>query len=148
MSGLARLLAGHTDARRLPLDGAADARTVEHAAEHAGWRFVALDTWQVEDKSGFLDVCQEAFAFPEWVGRNFDALADACRRPRTGRRRRGRALGGLGATGARRPTGVRRRARRVRRPGGLRARLAPFAVLLQGPGPTTPTSPELEPDAH
>ena len=77
MSGLARLLAGHTDPGVYHWTSAADARTVEHAAEHAGWRFVALDTWQVEDKSAFLDVCQEAFAFPEWFGHNFDALADA-----------------------------------------------------------------------
>ena len=77
MNGLARLLAGHTDPGVYHWTSAADARTVEHAAEHAGWRFVALDSWQVEDKSAFLDVCEEAFAFPEWVGHNFDALADA-----------------------------------------------------------------------
>ncbi len=132
MSGLARLLAGHTDPGVYHWTSAADARTVEHAAEHAGWRFVALDSWQVEDKSAFLDVCEEAFAFPEWVGHNFDALADALSDVR-GPDGAGVVVlwEGWATSGPRQPAGVRRRAERVRRPGGLRAR---WAVRGTAPG--------------
>ena len=52
MSGLARLLAGHTPPGVYHWTSAADVATVQHAAERAGWRFVLLDTWKVEDKSG------------------------------------------------------------------------------------------------
>ncbi len=45
--------------------------------EEAGWRFVHLDTSGVEDKPGFLDRAAAAFAFPNWFGRNWDALADS-----------------------------------------------------------------------
>jgi len=43
----------------------------------AGWDFVLLDTTDVHDKAGFLDVCATAFDFPRWFGRNWDALADS-----------------------------------------------------------------------
>ncbi len=43
----------------------------------AGWDFVLLDTSDVHDKAGFLDVCATAFDFPRWFGRNWDALADS-----------------------------------------------------------------------
>jgi len=42
----------------------------------AGWDFVLLDTSDVHDKAGFLDLCATAFDFPRWFGRNWDALAD------------------------------------------------------------------------
>lgn len=42
-----------------------------------GWNFVLLDTTQVSDKAGFLDVCATAFDLPRWFGRNWDALADS-----------------------------------------------------------------------
>lgn len=45
--------------------------------EQAGWRFVHLDTSDVEDKAGFLDRAAAAFGFPGWFGRNWDALADS-----------------------------------------------------------------------
>ena len=144
MSGLARLLAGHTDPGVYHWTSAADARTVEHAAEHAGWRFVTLDTWQVEDKSAFLDVCEEAFAFPEWVGHNFDALADAlvrCARP--GRCRRGRAVGRLGPAGSRQPTSLRRGGRACSAIGSTSsaAGRSPCCSRVQArPTPTSPNS--------
>lgn len=43
----------------------------------AGWNFVLLDTTQVSDKAGFLDVCATTFDLPRWFGRNWDALADS-----------------------------------------------------------------------
>jgi RNAse (barnase) inhibitor barstar len=77
MSGLARLLAGHTPPGVYHWTSATGPPAVEHAAEHAGWRFVILDTWQVDDKDGFLDTCAGAFALPDGFGHNFDALGDA-----------------------------------------------------------------------
>ncbi|MFF1816898.1 barstar family protein [Kribbella sp. NPDC058245] len=43
----------------------------------AGWDFVLLDTSDIHDKAGFLDLCATAFDFPRWFGRNWDALADS-----------------------------------------------------------------------
>jgi hypothetical protein len=55
-------------------------RTVEDleaAAEGRGWLCVALDSSDVEDKAGFLEVCSEAFGLPEWFGMNWDALEES-----------------------------------------------------------------------
>jgi RNAse (barnase) inhibitor barstar len=43
----------------------------------AGWEFVLLDTSEIHDKTGFLDLCATAFDLPRWFGRNWDALADS-----------------------------------------------------------------------
>jgi RNAse (barnase) inhibitor barstar len=77
VSGLAGVLAGRRPSRVYRWGSHARAADVAHAVEHAGWRFVRLDTVRAEDKSGFLDEAKDAFGFPDWVGRNFDALADA-----------------------------------------------------------------------
>jgi RNAse (barnase) inhibitor barstar len=50
---------------------------VRRTVTAAGWNFVLLDTTQVSDKAGFLDVCATAFDLPRWFGRNWDALADS-----------------------------------------------------------------------
>jgi RNAse (barnase) inhibitor barstar len=50
---------------------------VRRSVVAAGWNFVLLDTTQVHDKAGFLDVCATAFDLPRWFGRNWDALADS-----------------------------------------------------------------------
>lgn len=36
-----------------------------------------LDTGEIHDKAGFLDLCATAFDLPRWFGRNWDALADS-----------------------------------------------------------------------
>lgn len=46
------------------------------AAEHARWHPAALDLATVTDKAGLLEHCARAFDFPDWAGRNWDALAD------------------------------------------------------------------------
>ena len=43
----------------------------------AGWDFVLLDTSEIQDKTGFLDLCATAFDLPRGFGRNWDALADS-----------------------------------------------------------------------
>jgi RNAse (barnase) inhibitor barstar len=63
-------------------DPAADVRA---DADAAGWSFVLLDTTDVGDKAGFLDVCATAFDLPRWFGRNWDALADSLGDRSTGR---------------------------------------------------------------
>ncbi|QNE22129.1 barstar family protein [Kribbella qitaiheensis] len=50
---------------------------VRRTVTAAGWSFVLLDTTQVSDKAGFLDVCKTTFDLPRWFGRNWDALADS-----------------------------------------------------------------------
>jgi RNAse (barnase) inhibitor barstar len=50
---------------------------VRRSVAAAGWDFVLLDTTQVHDKAGFLDVCATTFDLPRWFGRNWDALADS-----------------------------------------------------------------------
>lgn len=145
MSGLARLLAGHTEPGVYHWTSATGAPTIQHAAEHAGWRFVALDTWKVEDKSGFLDTCEQVFGFPDWVGHNFDALSDALSDVR----------GPDGAGVIVLWDGWAPLARASRRVFDVALsvfadrvdfqRGGPFAVLLHGPGPTDTDLPELDP---
>ncbi|WP_433168112.1 barstar family protein [Kribbella sp. CA-247076] len=56
-------------------DAAAD--DVRRSVAEAGWEFVLLDTSEIHDKAGFLDLCATAFDLPRWFGRNWDALADS-----------------------------------------------------------------------
>ncbi len=77
MSGLAALLAGRRPPGVYRWSSPAAVADVRHAVEHAGWQCVALDTWTVDDKAGFLAAVQSAFGFPDWFGRNWDALADS-----------------------------------------------------------------------
>ena len=77
MSGLARVLAGRIPPGVYHWTSAGEASDIRHAAEHANWRFLHLDTWTVEDKQHFLKACQHSFGFPDWFGHNFDALGDA-----------------------------------------------------------------------
>ncbi|MBZ9594827.1 barstar family protein [Streptomyces erythrochromogenes] len=49
------------------------------AAEEAGWTTLRLDLDGVRSKAGLMGRCGEALRLPEWVGGNWDALADALR---------------------------------------------------------------------
>jgi RNAse (barnase) inhibitor barstar len=49
---------------------------LEAAAEALDWRCVVLDGSEVEDRTAFLESCDEAFALPEWFGMNWDALEE------------------------------------------------------------------------
>jgi hypothetical protein len=77
MSGLARLLAGNAEAGIYRWASAQGTDDVRHAVERAGWRFVCLDTWQVEAKEGFLDACTLAFGVERLAEHSFDGLEDA-----------------------------------------------------------------------
>jgi Barstar (barnase inhibitor) len=76
MSGLAALLAGHNPPDLYQWHSAAAVADVRHAVEHAGWRFVHVDGWTVEDKSTFLKAAVAAFELPDERGASFDALSD------------------------------------------------------------------------
>jgi hypothetical protein len=77
MSGLAALLAGHNPPDLYLWHNASHIPDIEHAVEHAGWKFVYLDAWTVEDKTSFLKAAAAAFEFPDDFGENFDALSDS-----------------------------------------------------------------------
>lgn len=82
MSGLAALLAGHNPPDLYRWHSAAHVGDVQHAVEHAGWRFVPLDTWTVEDSTTFLRAVEGALGIDDAVdpdhqrGAPFDALSD------------------------------------------------------------------------
>lgn len=77
MSGLAAVLAGRHEPGIHRWHGAGAVADVRHAVEHAGWGFGHVDGWTVADtKTGFLEAVGKTLGFPEWYGRNFDALAD------------------------------------------------------------------------
>ncbi|MBY9073729.1 barstar family protein [Nocardioides sp. WL0053] len=77
MSGLAALLAGHNPPDIYRWHNAAHVPDVQHAVEHAGWRFVYVDGWTVEDKATFLKTAAAAFDLPGTASESFDALSDA-----------------------------------------------------------------------
>lgn len=69
---LSRALAdGESAVFNLHLDALAAARE----GERAGWRIVRLDA--SGGRVDFLAECSRAFAFPDWFGGNWDALADS-----------------------------------------------------------------------
>lgn len=77
MSGLAALLAGHNPADLYQWRSAAQVPDVKHAVEHAGWSFVHLDGWTVEDKATFLKAAAQALDLGDDRVGNFDALSDS-----------------------------------------------------------------------
>ncbi len=76
MSGLAALLAGHNPPDIYQWHSAAHVADVQHAVEHAGWKFAYIDGWTIEDKQAFLDATAKTLEFPEPFGQNFDAMSD------------------------------------------------------------------------
>lgn len=53
MSGLAALLAGHNAPGAYQWHSAAQVDDVRHAVERAGWQFLHLDGWTVEEREPF-----------------------------------------------------------------------------------------------
>ncbi len=58
---------------------------LEEAARALGRYCVLLEGTEVEDKAGFLELCQDAFGLPEWFGHNWDALEESLADLPTGR---------------------------------------------------------------
>jgi hypothetical protein len=76
MSGLAALLAGYNPPDVYQWHSAAHVPDVQHAVEHAGWEFVYLDGWTIEDKESFLKAAAHAFDADDDRAASFDALSD------------------------------------------------------------------------
>ena len=76
MSGLAALLAGRSKPGIYTWHSGFEVEDVRHAVEHAGWTFAFVDGLKAQTKQEFLTRIGEALNFPEWYGKNFDALAD------------------------------------------------------------------------
>lgn len=77
MSSLSTLLAEGLRPGVYRWPSASGAADVRRDAAAAGFGFVLLDTGEIHDKAGFLDLCATAFDLPRWFGRNWDALADS-----------------------------------------------------------------------
>lgn len=79
MSGLAAVLAGRHDVGVHRWHNALQVPDVQHAVEHAGWRFGYVDGVTLESKREVLGAIGTALAFPEHYGGNLDALRDCLR---------------------------------------------------------------------
>ena len=60
---------------RVPADTEVD--EIAESAASAGWQFVRIDGAQATDKAAVMREMESSFGFPEWFGRNLDALADS-----------------------------------------------------------------------
>jgi RNAse (barnase) inhibitor barstar len=147
MSGLAGILAGHRPPGIYRWTSSLSAAGIEHTVSHAGWRFILLDTWLVEDKDAFLTAAQRAFGFGDDFMHNFDSLGDALadvRHPE------GDGLAVLWdgwapfARADRRAFDVAVDVLAVR---ARSRRFEPFVVLMRGPGPVVDV-PDVDPRAH
>jgi RNAse (barnase) inhibitor barstar len=76
MSGLAGILAHHHDPGLYRWHAAFPADEVAHAVEHAGWQFGYVDGWHHQTGREVLTAIGEALGFPDYYGRNLDALND------------------------------------------------------------------------
>jgi hypothetical protein len=78
MSGLAALLAGHNPPDLYQWHSAAHVPDIQHAVEHAGWRFVHLDCWTIEDKESFLKSAAHALDAADEGATSFDSSLSDC----------------------------------------------------------------------
>ena len=77
LGALAARLDGPSPSGVYRIGQAVDGAAVRRLAEEHGWRSIVVDGSTARDKAGLIEACARAFAFPDWVGRNWDALADA-----------------------------------------------------------------------
>lgn len=77
-SGLTALLEGRVPpgVYRWTVPGGTRRSDVAAAAKGAGWLLFWLAGQAVTEKDEYLDLCAETFAFPDWFGRDWDALGD------------------------------------------------------------------------
>ncbi len=78
-SALAARLDGPSPSGVYRIGPGVDTAAVRRLAEDHGWRTVVVDGRAARDKASLIEACARAFAFPDWVGRNWDALEDALR---------------------------------------------------------------------
>jgi RNAse (barnase) inhibitor barstar len=76
VSGLAAVLAGRHASGVYLWHAAYDAVEVRHTVEHAGWTFGYVDGWTAQSEDDFHTSIAAALSFPDYYGRNLDALWD------------------------------------------------------------------------
>ena len=76
MSGLAAVLAGRHARGVFRWHASYDVEDVRHTVEHSGWTFGYADGWGTESVAEFHGLIASALAFPDYYGRNLDALWD------------------------------------------------------------------------
>jgi len=76
VSGLAALLAGRERPDVWRWGSTYPTDEVRRAVTGAGWRFGAVDGWTLTGRDQVLAAIGEGLDFPEYYGRNLDALAD------------------------------------------------------------------------
>jgi Barstar (barnase inhibitor) len=81
MSGLAALLARRKPVGVYHWSSPMRTRDIRHAAEHAGWHCVVLDTIEAADPPGFHDAVAAAWGLSPSYGRTPAALAELLRGP-------------------------------------------------------------------
>ncbi|HET7387942.1 MAG TPA: barstar family protein [Nocardioidaceae bacterium] len=134
MSGLAALLAEHNPPDLYQWHSAAHVPDIEHAVDHAGWRFVYVDGWTIEDEQSFLKAFSAAFALPDGSP-SVDALGDRLGEVGCGDKQGVVVLWDGWSPFARHQQDAFARSLEVlRRRSGSRDGCA-FAVLLRGEGP-------------
>jgi Barstar (barnase inhibitor) len=79
MSGLAALLARRKPSGIYHWSSPMRTRDIQHAAEHAGWHCVVLDTIEAGDRTGFAAAAAAAVGLQDRSGHDIDVLADALR---------------------------------------------------------------------
>jgi hypothetical protein len=100
MSGLAGILAGHHAPGVYRWHAAFSPADVQHAVEHAGWRFARVDGVGIESKAELMEALGAALQAPAHFGRNLDALRDVLRDVGDGQHEVG-GPDGAGASGGR-----------------------------------------------
>ena len=79
MSGLAAVLAGRHEPGVHRWDSGLHVPDIQHAVEHAGWKFGYVDGAGLEAKPDVLRAIGDALGFPDHYGANLDALNDCLR---------------------------------------------------------------------
>jgi RNAse (barnase) inhibitor barstar len=60
-------------------DAPGSTRALRDEAENHGWRCFYLDGRRIADKKEFIDACARAMHFPDYFGKNWDALEESLR---------------------------------------------------------------------
>jgi RNAse (barnase) inhibitor barstar len=76
MSKLQSIISGARPSGLYRFASRASAATVRRRLELEGWRVFYLDGREIDDKQSFLRSCATAMEFPDYFGKNWDALEE------------------------------------------------------------------------
>lgn len=77
MTVLADVLQGAAEPAIYRVPGSVSVDDIVDEVTNAGWQLLQLDGSQAGDKAAVMAAMESTFGFPEWFGRNLDALADS-----------------------------------------------------------------------